>query len=109
MSASDKRNPILSSLMQSSSLTDVHRLVDIMFAIQTQLSDIQDNQRKLLRAVRDLERKQRNRLADLKYGTQSLVKMAHMSVSEQLDEVQESLDEQNEEIEELEDGLGDLF
>ena len=85
---------ILSVLMKSNTMSDAQTLIDAMLAIQTQLSEIQENQRKIMKALRDLKIEQRNRLSDLKKSTQVLLKDSHTAIQDQLNEIQDSMDEQ---------------
>lgn len=95
MNSVDKQNPILSVLMQSDELSEISALVDILSGIQTQLSEIQENQRNIMKALRDIRLEQRNRLSDLKASTQSMMKLSHISLSDQLSDIQDYVDDQD--------------
>ena len=94
---------ILDVLMKSNAMNDIQTLVDAMLSIQTQLSEIQENQRKIMKTLRDLRIEERCRLSDLKKTTQTLLKDTHNSLSDKLTELQESVDDQ------LTDDLVDEF
>ena len=85
---------ILSVLMKSGTMSDVQTLIDTMLAIQTQLSEIQENQRKIMKTLRDLKIEQRSRLSDIKKSTQVLLKTSHTELADRLNELQDSVDEQ---------------
>ena len=85
---------ILSVLMKSNAMGDAQTLIDAMLTIQTQLSEIQENQRKIMKTLRDMRIEQRSRLSDLKKTTQVLLKNTHASLSDKLNEIQDSVDEQ---------------
>ena len=101
--ARDQNASILSVLMKSSTMSDVQTLIDAMLAIQTQLSEIRENQRVIMKALRDNRIEQRSRLNDIKKSTQVLLEDAHSTLSEQLNELQDSIDEQDDGID-----IGDL-
>ena len=111
--ADNASSSIMSVLMNAKSMNDAQMLIDAMLAIQTQLSEIQENQRKIMKAMRDLRIEQRCRLSDLKKSTLVLLKDSHSKLTDQLNEIQDSVDEQmigNEEIINEEDfSLEDLF
>ena len=76
---------VLSALLRANSPSgSTQGLVDAMLTIQTQLSVIQENQRKIMKTLRDLKR-----------STQVLLKDTHHAISNQLDELQDSVDEQH--------------
>ena len=75
-------------------MSDIQTLVDAMLSIQTQLSEIQENQRKIMKTLRDLRIEERCRLSDLKKTTHALLKDSHNSLSDKLTELQESVDDQ---------------
>ncbi|MBO5753403.1 MAG: hypothetical protein J6S69_06900 [Proteobacteria bacterium] len=85
---------LLSVLMKPNTMGDGQTLIDAMLAIQTQLSEIQENQRKIMKALRDLRIEERSRLSDLKKSTQVLLKASHSALSDQLNELQDSVDDQ---------------
>ena len=91
----DKRESIISALLHTSSMSDLQSLTELLFSIQNQLSDIQVNQRKIMKTLRDMRIEERNRLSDLKTSTLMFMKASHNALSEQLDELQESIDEQD--------------
>lgn len=97
--AHNQNASILSVLMKSSTMSDVQTLIDAMLAIQTQLSEIRDNQHVIMKTLRDNHIEQRSRLSDLKKSTQGLIKHTNTTLSEQLNELQDSVDEQNDDIE----------
>ena len=53
---------LLSALTRSNTMSDVQMLIDAMLSIQTQLSEIQENQRKIMKTLRDMRIEQRSRL-----------------------------------------------
>ncbi len=85
---------IMSVLMKSGTMSDAQTLIETMLAIQTQLSEIQENQRKIMKTLRDLKIEQRCRLSDLKKSTQKLMKTSHTELTDRLNELQDSVDEQ---------------
>ena len=87
-------NTLMSVLMRSNAMSDAQTLIDAMMSIQTQLSEIQENQRKIMKTLRDLRIEERSRLSDLKRTTQELLKETHSALSDQLNEIQDSVDEQ---------------
>ena len=94
---------LLSALTRSNTMNDVQMIIDAMLSIQTQLSEIQENQRKIMKTLRDLRIEQRSRLSDLKKSTLVLLKDSHTAIRDQLNEIQDSVDEQ------LNDDLPDDF
>ena len=87
-------NSLLSALTRSNAMSDVQTLIEAMLSIQTQLSEIQENQRKIMKTLRDLRIEQRSRLSDLKKSTLVLLKDSHSAIQDQLNEIQDSVDEQ---------------
>ena len=85
---------LLSALTRSNAMNDAQTLIDAMLSIQTQLSEIQENQRKIMKTLRDLRIEQRSRLSDLKKSTLVLLKDSHTAIRDQLNEIQDSVDEQ---------------
>lgn len=86
---------LLSVLMKpNNTMGEGQTLIEAMLAIQTQLSEIQENQRKIMKALRDLRIEERARLSDLKKSTQVLLKTSHSALSDQLNELQDSVDDQ---------------
>ena len=85
---------ILSAIMKPNPMGDAQTLIESLLAIQTQLSEIQENQRKIMKALRDLKIEQRSRLSDLKKSTQVLLKDSHSALISQLNDIQDSVDEQ---------------
>ena len=83
---------LLSVLMKPSG--DAQTLIDAMLSIQTQLSEIQENQRKIMKTLRDMKIEQRSRLSDLKKSTQVLLKDSHSALTNQLNEIQDCVDDQ---------------
>lgn len=100
-----RSSSILSALMNPKG--DVQTLIDAMLAIQTQLSEIQENQRKIMKTLRDLKIEQRCRLSDLKKSTQVLLKDSHSALTNQLNEIQDCVDDQL--ADDLDDDEYDLF
>ncbi len=80
--------------MKPNPMGDAQTLIEAMLAIQTQLSEIQENQRKIMKTLRDLKIEQRSRLSDLKKSTQVLLKDTHSALTNQLNEIQDCVDEQ---------------
>lgn len=68
--------------------------MEMLLSIQNQLSEIQENQRRMMKAIKDLRIEQRTRLGDIKKTTQALLKETHSSLTNQLNELQDSMDEQ---------------
>ncbi len=99
----------MTALMNAKSMNDAQMLIDAMLSIQTQLSEIQENQRKMMKAMRDLRREQRCRLSDLKKSTQVLLKDTHSKLADQINELQGCVDEQLDDMSEDEFSLEDLF
>ena len=87
-------NSLLSALTRTKAMNDVQTLIEAMLSIQTQLSEIQENQRKIMKTLRDLRIEQRSRLSDLKKSTLVLLKDSHSAIQNQLNEIQDSVDEQ---------------
>ena len=85
---------ILSVLMKANATNDAQTLIEAMLTIQTQLSEIQENQRKIMKTLRSMGIEQRSRLSDLKKTTQVLLKNTHDKLSDKLNELQDSVDEQ---------------
>ena len=93
--AANSSDSLLSVLMKSNNaMSGVTTLVDAMMSIQTQLSEIQENQRKIIKSLRDIRTEQRARLSDLKKTAQVLMKASYSALSDQLNEIQDSVDEQ---------------
>ena len=91
---------VLSALLRANSPSgSTQGLVDAMLTIQTQLSVIQENQRKIMKTLREIKIEQRTRMSDLKRSTQVLLKDTHHAISNQLDELQDSVDEHHIETE----------
>ena len=90
----DNVSSILSVLMNPKAMGDAQTLIDAMLTIQTQLSEIQENQRKIMKALRDMKIEQRSRLSDLKKTTQVLMETTHTALSDKLSELQDTVDEQ---------------
>ena len=90
-----EQNSLLSVLMKSGSLNDAQMLVEALLSIQTQLSELKDNQRKIMKAIRDLRVEQKNRLCSLNKSMQSIVNTSHETLIDHLNEIQDSVDEQN--------------
>ena len=66
---------VLSALLRANSPSgSTQGLVDAMLTIQTQLSVIQENQRKIMKTLREIKIEQRTRMSDLKRSTQVLLK-----------------------------------
>ena len=84
----------MSVLMRSNAMSDAQTLIDAMMSIQTQLSEIQENQRKIMKTLRDLRIEERSRLSDIKKTTQELLKETHSALSDQLNELQDTMDDQ---------------
>ncbi len=91
----NQENSLLSVLMKAGSMNDPQVFVEALISVQTQLSEIQDNQRKIMKALRDMRIEQRHRLSDLKKSTQSAVHTSHDALIDQLNELQDSVDEQS--------------
>jgi hypothetical protein len=87
-------NTLMSVLMRSNAMSDAQTLIDAMMSIQTQLSEIQENQRKIMKTLRDLRIEERSRLSDIKKTTQELLKETHSALSDQLNEIQDTMDDQ---------------
>ena len=87
-------NTLMSVLMRSNAMSDAQTLIDAMMSIQTQLSEIQENQRKIMKTLRDLRIEERSRLRDIKKTTQELLKETHSALSDQLNEIQDTMDDQ---------------
>ena len=87
-------NTLMSVLMRSNAMSDAQTLIDAMMSIQTQLSEIQENQRKIMKTLRDLRIEERSRLSDIKKTTQELLKETHSALSDQLNELQDTMDDQ---------------
>ena len=87
-------NTLMSVLMRSNAMSDAQTLIDAMMSIQTQLSEIQENQRKIMKTLRDMRIEERSRLSDIKKTTQVLLKETHSALSDQLNEIQDSMDDQ---------------
>ena len=87
-------NTLMSVLMRSNAMSDAQTLIDAMMSIQTQLSEIQENQRKIMKTLRDLRIEERSRLSDIKKTTQELLKDTHTALSDQLNEIQDTMDDQ---------------
>lgn len=104
----DKQESIISALIHSGT-GDVHSLLEMLFVIQNQLSEIQVNQRNIMKTLRDLRIEERNRLSDLKASTLLLMKASHSALSDQLTELQDSVDEQDLDEDDLDLGVGDGF
>lgn len=101
---------VLSALLKlNASSGNAQGLVDAMLTIQTQLSVIQENQRKIMRTLREIKIEQRTRLSDLKKSTQGMLKDSHRSICDQLNEIQDSVDEQNIDDEDAGEFEMDLF
>ena len=84
---------VLSALLRANSPSgSTQGLVDAMLTIQTV---IQENQRKIMKTLREIKIEQRTRMSDLKRSTQVLLKDTHHAISNQLDELQDSVDEQH--------------
>ena len=92
--ANNPAESILSVLMNANATNNAQTLIDAMLTIQTQLSEIQENQRKIMKTLRDMGIEQRSRLSDLKKSTQVLLKKNHASLSDKLNELQDTVDEQ---------------
>ena len=92
--ANNSSASILSVLMKANAMGDAQTLIDAMLTIQTQLSEIQENQRKIMKTLRDLRIEQRSRLSDLKKTTHGLLKNTHEALNDKLNEIQDSVDEQ---------------
>lgn len=90
----DNMSSILSVLMNPKAMGDAQMLIDAMLTIQTQLSEIQENQRKIMKTLRDMKIEQRSRLSDLKKTTQVLMHDTHTALSDKLTELQDTVDEQ---------------
>lgn len=93
--AADQKTSLFSILRKAGSMQDTQLLVETMLSIQTQLSEIKDNQRSIMKAIRDLRIEQRNRLSDLKKSTQSTLHSSHDALVDRLTEIQDSVDEQS--------------
>ncbi|MFA5624307.1 MAG: hypothetical protein WC966_04545 [Bradymonadales bacterium] len=106
----DKQEAIISAILRGGA-GDMHSMLEMFFAIQNQLSDIQVNQRKIMKTLRDMRIEERNRITDLKSTTLLLQEALYRSLSEQLTELQDSVDEQADDDDELDlnDGYGDFF
>ncbi|MBQ1265262.1 MAG: hypothetical protein IIY06_00635 [Proteobacteria bacterium] len=91
----DQETSIFSILRKAGSMQDTQLLIETMLSIQTQLSEIKDNQRSIMKAIRDLRIEQRNRLSDLKKSTQSTLHSSHDALVDRLTEIQDSVDEQS--------------
>ncbi|MBQ4359403.1 MAG: hypothetical protein II767_04030 [Proteobacteria bacterium] len=105
-------NPsLLSVLMRANAANEAQTIVDVILSIQTQLSEIQENQRKIMKQLRDLKIEQKSRLSDLKKSTLILLKDSHSELSDKLNEIQDSVDEQmvGDDLDEGEYSLDDLF
>ena len=87
-------NSLLTALTRTNAMNDVQTLIEAMLSIQTQLSEIQENQRKIMKTLRDLRIEQRSRLSDLKKSTLVLLNDSHSALQNQLNEIQDSVDEQ---------------
>ena len=93
--AADQKTSLFSILRKAGSMQDTQLLIETMLSIQTQLSEIKDNQRSIMKAIRDLRIEQRNRLSDLKKSTQSTLHSSHDALVDRLTEIQDSVDEQS--------------
>ncbi len=98
---SSRQNPILNAIMQSINLSDMTHLMNAMFAIQSQLSDIQENQRAMNRSIYALKKEMRKRFDDSKHSTQYLVVASYQAIISQLEEMNESFSFDQEKFEEL--------
>ena len=96
--SSNPNASVMSVLLKSSTMNDAQTLISAMLAIQTQLSEIQENQRIIMKALRRLGIEHRSRLSDLKKSTQVLLKTSHSALRDQLNEIQDSVDEQNDDL-----------
>ncbi len=92
--AADQDTSIFSVLRKAGSMQDTQLLIETMLSIQSQLSEIKDNQRNIMKALRDLRIEQRNRLSDLKKSTQTTLHSSHDALMDHLNEIQDSVDEQ---------------
>ncbi len=88
-----QEDSILSVLMKAGTMGNVQTLIEAMLNIQTQLSEIKDNQHKIMKALRDLRAEQRARLSDLKKSTQSALHSSHEELVGHLNDIQESVDD----------------
>ena len=59
--AADQDTSIFSVLRKAGSMQDTQLLIETMLSIQSQLSEIKDNQRNIMKAIRDLRIEQRTR------------------------------------------------
>lgn len=86
---------VLSVLLKAGSPSgNAQSLVDAMMSIQTQLSVIQENQRIIMKTLREIKIEQSTRLGNLKKSTQGLIK-AHHAINDRLDEIRDSVQDQN--------------
>ena len=84
---------LLSVLMKAGTMGNVQTLIEAMLTIQTQLSELRDNQRKIMKALRNMRVEERARLSDLKKSTQSAVHSSHEELVGHLNDLQESVDD----------------
>lgn len=90
----DKETSIFSVLRKAGSMQDMQLLIETMLSIQTQLSEIKDNQRHIMKTLRELRIEQRSRLSDLKKSTHAMLHSSHDALIDQLNEIQDSVDDQ---------------
>lgn len=95
---SDPAASILSVLMKPNPANDPQSLIEALMSIQTQLSIIQENQRKIMKTLRTYGLEQRNRMTNLKKITETLVKNTHDELVEKIDEIQDIMDDHYEDF-----------
>lgn len=87
------QSSILSALLNANSESGAQSLVEVILSIQTQLSEIQENQRIIIKSLRKLRTEQEKRIFDLKKTTQALIKKNHTDITDQLSELQSQVDD----------------